>query len=222
MDNKQKLFANLVQNIYKAKNETNVPSRMKGSNLDSETIVSYIIDKVLSLALTQALRNEIDENIPKKCFSYLTNMINTYIKEEYLPYDRDDRYISNQFQKHKINKHFLNSNSKLNNNSDKNNNNNNHNINGIENDSKNIKKTQSNISNKSCSIIDINTLEEDSSLEERENNNILNQELIENEFLGTNDNNNNSNFNFDENFGYFFDNKFYGVNDWTICEEPVI
>jgi hypothetical protein len=62
----------------------------------SEYISLYIIDKLISLSLTEVLRKETNRNIPKKCFTFITNFIKNFLKIEYLPHDRDDLYIKIQ------------------------------------------------------------------------------------------------------------------------------
>jgi hypothetical protein len=61
----------------------------------SEYISLYIIDKLISLSLTEVARREANKNIPKKCFIYITNFIKNFLKIEFLPHDRDDLYIKN-------------------------------------------------------------------------------------------------------------------------------
>jgi len=223
MENNQKLNNNLnKQNINNNFNNINFANnsdpniqRNREFNVNSETVVSFMIEKMISLAITDSLRNEIDAKIPTKCFTYITDMVNNYIKIEYLPYDRDDKYILIPNKKKAI-KNFLNSNKNLNNLNNMNiviNNNN------IENE-QNISNSQNNFLNKSISNNEIiNNINVDSSLEEEENKKIINEVSIENEFLRTNDNQ--SNINLEDNIGYFFDNNFFGINDWTICDEPV-
>lgn len=199
-------------------------------NINSETIASFVIEKLISLAITDAKRNEIEAEIPKKCFSYVTNIINNFIKLEYLPYDRDDRNILLPYSNNKnINKKKK-SDKILGNVICNNNLNNDENVD-------NISNSQNNFLNKSLSNNEIieqlhgdssmdDPVNNDSIIDNNENENNIGSKIIkqdvyeENDIFKTNDNG--STFNLEENFGHFFDNKFFGVNDWNICEEPVI
>lgn len=242
MDYNQKPINNLKgQTMQNASQDLNNPvAKNREFTVNSETITSFFIEKLISLAITDAKRNEIEAKILSKCFSYVTNIINNYIKIEYLPYDRDDRNILVPNSKKKEFNQNLNSNKNLfaNNNSNNNlnnfnsnfdlNNNNNKN-NNFENAADNNSNSQNNFLNRSLSnneliIKQLRNPEynEDSSMEDAENHKILGDDAdaeAENELFKTNENV--SNLNFDENFGYFFDNRFFGNNDWTICDEPV-
>jgi len=68
----------------------------RGCSMNSEQISLFIIDKLISLTLTEVSRRETNKIIPKKCFSYITNMIQNFLKLEFLPHDRDDLHINNQ------------------------------------------------------------------------------------------------------------------------------
>lgn len=197
--------------------------------VNSETIVSFVIEKIISLAITDAKRNEIEAEIPSKCFSYVTNIINNFIKTEYLPYDRDDRYILLPNLKKKDNNQNSYSNKALGhmailNTDHVNMNPNNNNINNNNDIAENNSNLHNNFLNKSLSANEeiIKQLQNDnSSVDDDTNYNKISNEdhNTENDFLKTNDNV--SNFNLEENLGYFFDNRIFGVNDWTICDEPV-
>jgi len=244
MDYNQKAINNLNDKTMQNANLqdlNNPPSKNREFNINSESIVSFFMEKFISHAITGAKRNKIEAEIPSKCFKYVTNIINNYIKMEYLPYDRDDRNIlvpnskkkeipisnnnSDNKKQKSSNANNLNINIKSNSNNvivknfNSNNNVENADING---------SSQNNFLNRSLSNNNeqlIKQLEYDqSSMDESENNEILSQERdvgaeAENEFFKTNDNV--SNLNFGENYLYFFDNKFFGVNDWTVCDEPV-
>lgn len=239
MDYNRKAISNSKElTMQNAPQDLNNPiSRNREFTVNSETIVSFVIEKLISLAITDAKRNEIEAEIPLKCFSYVTNIINNFIKSEYLPYDRDDRYILLPNLKKKQTNLNSNSNKDLaklnsvnaNENLNNNNNNKNH-LNDINENNfgnpVNLNNSQDNSSNKSLSGNEeiIKQLQsEDSSMEvsdEEDGKKLLSEEPdAENEFLKTNDNV--SNLNLEENLEYFFDNRFFGVNDWTICAEPV-
>ena len=225
MDYNQKSINNLkdptMQNASHYIN--NQQNKIREFNVNSEAIASFFIEKFISLAITDAKRNEIETKIPSKCFGYVTKIINNFIKMEYLPYDRDDRYILVPNSKKKFiydNKYSdkiitnLNSNNNINNNLNIKDN--------VEEAVDNINSSHDKFLNKSSFSNNdiINRLQNDSSMDDGGINKIIHEDAdTENQFFKTNENL--SNLNFEENTGLFFDNKILGVNDWSICDEPV-
>jgi hypothetical protein len=221
MDNNQKPSnklnkQNMNNNIFNTNNANNQElniQRNKDIGVNSETIASFMIEKIISLAITGAFTNEIDSKISLKCYSYITNIINNYIKVEYLAFDRDDKNMVAPINKNKILKTTFESKKNFNTY------NTNININNNE-DFHNFSNLQNNFFNKSISNNEnMNKIDLDSSLSVEENKKIVNEVTIENEFLKTNENN--SNMNLEDNLVYYYDNYILGVNDWTICDEPV-
>lgn len=192
MENSAKKIINSISinNAPILNNNENPNIKHREFSINSETIASYMIDKLISLSITGAVKNEIENRIPEKCIDYISNIINNFIKVEFLPYDRDDKFL--QFQSKKPS-------------------------NNIQNDF--LTRTLSN--DDISKGLDITSSMEDDSYYNKNN--------IEQDFLKTQENNNyNSNNNYQQNnsgfedSSYFFDNNYCGINDWTICSEPVI
>lgn len=56
----------------------------------SEAVVHNIIEKLISFAITNAYKNEIDEQIPDECWCFMKKMLNNFVKVEFMAIDRDD------------------------------------------------------------------------------------------------------------------------------------
>ena len=59
-------------------------------SIESDIIANSIIEKIISLTISSALRNKIDNEIPLKCFSYIEEFLTNKLKMEFLPHDSDD------------------------------------------------------------------------------------------------------------------------------------
>ena len=57
---------------------------------NSEIIVNSIINKIISLSITQSRNIKIKNKIPEACFSYIEESINNFISFYYIFYDRDE------------------------------------------------------------------------------------------------------------------------------------
>ena len=193
-------------------------------SVNSEEMASFVIEKIISLAITEEQRRRTDDQIPNKCFSYLTNMIKNYLKLEFLTYERDD-YIKEKTAESSYSHDIQQQNNKTNNWMP---------ISNL----KNKAKGDNIIYNKKAKEKNKNIIEEgaydsdnsDSSHStiKRENSKqfqsmpSIDSVKLENSFHNKQIENQNHNL-FGENYrNIFFDNYFFGVNDWTINEEPVL
>jgi hypothetical protein len=59
----------------------------------SDTIVHYMIEKIISLAVSKNFTSNVEKQIPEKCWSYMRGIIENYIQLEFMAIDRDDLYI---------------------------------------------------------------------------------------------------------------------------------
>lgn len=55
-----------------------------------EIISNYILEKLISYAITDSYKNEIEKNIGLHCFNFLKDMLNHMILINNLAYDRED------------------------------------------------------------------------------------------------------------------------------------
>jgi hypothetical protein len=49
-----------------------------------------IIEKLISYSITEAQNNRVEEQIPLKCWDFMKKMMDSYVKLEFMPIDRDD------------------------------------------------------------------------------------------------------------------------------------
>lgn len=56
----------------------------------SEIVAKYVIEKLISLTVTNYDRNVIDQKIPNHCFEFFHRIFNDALQAEYIAYDRDD------------------------------------------------------------------------------------------------------------------------------------
>ena len=112
---------------------------------ESDIVAHSIIEKLISLTISESLRNRVEKNISNKCFSYIEEFLSNKLIIEFLPHDIDDSQncknpnelsiCSNKFGLHNSsqdlrdndNSYIINKNKDINE-SDNNNNNNNNNI----------------------------------------------------------------------------------------------
>ena len=64
--------------------------------ITSEAISSSILEKIINYTITEVQRRKTFNDIPKKCFKFMTNIIENTLKLEFLPYDTDDYLISKE------------------------------------------------------------------------------------------------------------------------------
>ena len=58
--------------------------------LESDIIINSIIEKIISISISGALKKRIEREIPEKSFNYLKEIISNKLKIEFLPHDTDD------------------------------------------------------------------------------------------------------------------------------------
>ncbi len=215
MDNKTK---NQKHTFTEQEKESN-----RQFSVNSEEVASFIIEKLISLAITEEQRRKTNDKIPNKCFSYLTNMIKNYLKLEFLPYDRDD-YL-NEKAAESLYSHEIQQQNKTSNNwmpisnlkNKANTNKINKNINEKEKD-KNIHEEDDNFSNENDSNSSHSIIKKENS-KQFQSINSLDSVNLDNSFHKQQ---NNLNLFLGNNKNIFFDNYLFGINDWTINEEPVL
>ena len=69
--------------------------KLNGKN-NSEIIVNYIINKIISLTITKSTLSEINKRIPQKCCDYFKESINSLISSLYIFYDKDEERNINE------------------------------------------------------------------------------------------------------------------------------
>ena len=69
--------------------------KLNGKN-NSEIIVNYIINKIISLTITKSTLSEINKRIPQKCCDYCEESINSLISSLYIFYDKDEERNINE------------------------------------------------------------------------------------------------------------------------------
>ena len=57
---------------------------------NSEIITNSIINKIISLSITQSINTKFNRKIPENCFSYAKKSINNFINLFYIFYDREE------------------------------------------------------------------------------------------------------------------------------------
>jgi len=208
MENKQKKFTITEQDIEENQN----------FSVNSEQIASFIIEKIISLAITEEQRKKTNNQIPNKCFSYLTEMIKSYLKLEFIAFDVDD-YLIEKGESVFTNENIPNAYNTKSNwlpVSNIKNNNKNYNNNKI-----NKRSSQGRIKNE-----DINESSDSHSTICKDNSKqfqsipSIDSVKLENSF-NKHIENDNEIINFDKPRNVFFDNYIFGMNDWTINQEPV-
>ena len=84
----------------------NIPQIPYNFNI-STTVVKYIIEKLISLTITQSLQNKISKQIPSFCFEEVKNALNLALFIDFINYDKDDitprktllDYVSKSYEK---------------------------------------------------------------------------------------------------------------------------
>lgn len=214
MDNKAK---NQKQTFTEQEKETN-----REFSVNSEEIASFVIEKLISLVITEEQRRRTNDEIPNKCFSYLTDMVKNYLRLEFLPYDRDDYFnektaeslYSNDIQQQgKTRSNWM----PISNLKTKANGYNNKNQNKLKEQNQNINEEEDDdLSNDSSH----STIKRENSKQFQSMPSIDSVKL-DNSFNKQIENQNDNHVN-NQQRNIFFDNFIFGVNDWTINDEPVI
>ena len=175
-------------------------------SISSESIVSFIIEKLISYTITESQKRQIYNNIPQKCFSYLTDIFKNYLKLEFLTHEFDDYSNENNIEMNRK-KSLMNTFNDLNDT-------NSSNLSLKKYENKNFHTIPSIKSEKSDGDESFKRIymENNSNM----NNSVKSSNLIDNPF------HNIENKYFDEKPKIlFFDNYSSGINDWSICDEPV-
>ena len=64
--------------------------------VNSETVARFMVEKRISLAITNSHHAKIIREIPNYCFDKLKETIQNYTEIQYIAYDRDDLECSNE------------------------------------------------------------------------------------------------------------------------------
>ena len=81
---------NEINEKEKIESDDLVNSNIKQHNLDiTETVVSILVNKIISDAVINSKVNHIYKGMSDHCFSYLTNFINPYLETRFLFYEND-------------------------------------------------------------------------------------------------------------------------------------
>ena len=57
---------------------------------ESEIISIYIIDKIISLTLSNIFNNKVDQQVTKNCYSYMIETLNTFLNSQFITIDKED------------------------------------------------------------------------------------------------------------------------------------
>ena len=69
----------------------------------SEIIVNYIINKIISLTISQSLKIKTDNEVANNCFEYAKKNINNILSSMYILYDKDESRLGKEADFHKNN-----------------------------------------------------------------------------------------------------------------------
>ena len=56
----------------------------------SEEIARYMIEKVISYAISRIFIKKVEEELPHECFDFTKKVLSTYIKTQFITYDKDE------------------------------------------------------------------------------------------------------------------------------------
>ena len=95
-------------NNKKIKNANNVivkppPIYKTNFSTESEIIIRFIIEKIISLSITESLKNKIDKIIPEYCFKQIFQALDIIMHLDFISYDKDDFPIKPKYFLKKIN-----------------------------------------------------------------------------------------------------------------------
>ena len=94
---------NIKNNIEEDEGNNKVESKKGYAFLDeSEIIANQIIEKIISLVISESMKNEIQTLIPGFCFDELKQSLELLTHLNYLTYDKDDLGIKKKFPLKKI------------------------------------------------------------------------------------------------------------------------
>ena len=113
-------YINIKNNIEEDEGNNKIESKKSFAFLDeSEIIVNQIIEKIISLVISDSIKNKIQTLIPGYCFDELKQSLELLTHLNYLAYDKDDlgikrkfplRIIKSAIYKEKDNSLFINNN----------------------------------------------------------------------------------------------------------------
>ena len=95
---------NINNNIKNAKTQNNVNNFSNKINFltESEIIINYIIEKLISLSITESIKNKIDKFLPNFCYNQIYDSLILLNQLEFITYDKDDFYPINKKNLQKI------------------------------------------------------------------------------------------------------------------------
>lgn len=159
----------------------------------SESIVSFIIEKLISYTFTELDRKDLDCKLPDHCFEFLQGFVNNCVKAEFIAHDRDD------LDDHRLGVEFIPRKSMQNKD-----NSNLHSTNSFEENLRNY------------------ALTDKIKLHKQSTNRMNNTDTLNSDESGfiLNNNVNRPPFHVIEN-SLFYDNLFLGTNEWGVIPEPV-
>ena len=62
----------------------------KNFSIESEIIVKYIIEKIISLSITESLKNDVNKLLPDYCYNQIYQTLNIITQLDFISYDIDD------------------------------------------------------------------------------------------------------------------------------------
>lgn len=167
----------------------------RGLSVYSEAIAQYIVDKLISFSITLSDQNQLEKELNPFSFQFIRDILNHSINVNFMMHDRDDLHLKPGLVSHY--RHISTQSFDQ--------------LTNPQNVSQTINRTITNEPNNLAAIY--NYIERDSVHNNSQLNNILPAEPLRTEQTE------NENFSKDP---LFFDNAYYGVNNWTMVEQPVI
>ena len=79
-----------------------VPKMISPLKYESEIIIKQILEKIISLVITDSIRNKIDNLLPNFCFEDILQTLQTLTNLDFLIHDIDDLEVKNKLPSEKI------------------------------------------------------------------------------------------------------------------------
>ena len=57
---------------------------------ESEVVILSIINKIISLSFSKALKEQVDLKVPKECYDYLKESLNNYLESQFISIDKEE------------------------------------------------------------------------------------------------------------------------------------
>ena len=89
-------FHNTTENLNENTEEPKINSILKPSKDIAETVVTLILDRIISNIIVETRKKEAYSKIPLHCFKFLQKLISTYLKNNFLFYENSIDNISHQ------------------------------------------------------------------------------------------------------------------------------